>query len=149
MHGSETFFVLPPSFPSDHAVAAFAIAFVVAVIGRRMGALFLAGASVLALARVVAGIHYPGDVLGGAVIGLVSALLVLRLGSGYFPAPSFAYSAASAIRSSRPAGAPSTAPRLDAGTSRRVGQGRGEDQPRQSALPASMADPLARRKAHL
>jgi undecaprenyl-diphosphatase len=74
-----------PSFPSDHAVAAFAIAFVVAVIGRRMGALFLAGASVLALARVVAGIHYPGDVLGGAVIGLVSALLVLRLGSGYFP----------------------------------------------------------------
>jgi PAP2 superfamily len=48
-------------------------------------ALFLAGASVLALARVVAGIHYPGDVLGGAVIGLVSALLVLRLGSGYFP----------------------------------------------------------------
>ena len=74
-----------PSFPSDHAVAAFAIAFVVALIGRRMGALFLAGASVLALARVVAGLHYPGDVLGGAFIGLVSAVIVLRLGSGYFP----------------------------------------------------------------
>ena len=74
-----------PSFPSDHAVAAFAIAFVVAVIGRRMGALFLAGASVLALARVFAGLHYPGDVFGGALIGLVSAVLVLRLGSGHFP----------------------------------------------------------------
>ena len=74
-----------PSFPSDHAVAAFAIAFVVAVIGRRMGAVFLAAASVLALARVVAGLHYPGDVLGGALIGLASALLVLALGGRYFP----------------------------------------------------------------
>jgi undecaprenyl-diphosphatase len=73
-----------PSFPSDHAVAAFAIAFVVAFIGKRAGAVFLAGASVLALARVVAGLHYPGDVLGGALIGLVAAVVVLRVGDGRF-----------------------------------------------------------------
>jgi undecaprenyl-diphosphatase len=72
-----------PSFPSDHAVAAFAIAFAVAFVGRRMGAAFLAGATLIALTRVIAGLHYPGDVLGGAVIGLLSATLVFRLGGGY------------------------------------------------------------------
>jgi undecaprenyl-diphosphatase len=73
-----------PSFPSDHAIAAFGIAFVVAFIGRRMGALFLAGASVIALTRVLAGLHYPGDVLGGAAVGLLSAALVLWFGGDYF-----------------------------------------------------------------
>ena len=66
-----------PSFPSDHAVAAFAIAFFVALIGgRRVGALFLAGATIVGLTRVFVGLHYPGDIAGGALVGLVAALLV-------------------------------------------------------------------------
>ena len=65
-----------PSFPSDHAVAAFAIAFAVAFVGRRMGAAFLAAATLIAVTRVIAGLHYPGDILGGASIGLLSAGLV-------------------------------------------------------------------------
>src|SRR4029079_11869578 len=69
-----------PSFPSDHAVAAFAIAFAVAFVGRRMGAAFLAGATLIAVSRVIAGLHYPGDILGGAAIGLVSAAIVFSLG---------------------------------------------------------------------
>ena len=72
-----------PSFPSDHAVAAFAIAFSVAFIGKRMGAAFLAAATLIALSRVVAGLHYPSDVLGGAAIGLVSAFVVMRLAGDY------------------------------------------------------------------
>jgi undecaprenyl-diphosphatase len=72
-----------PSFPSDHAVAAFAIAFGVAFVGRRMGAAFLAGATLIAVTRVTAGLHYPGDILGGAAIGLLSAALVLSLGGDY------------------------------------------------------------------
>jgi membrane-associated phospholipid phosphatase len=72
-----------PSFPSDHAVAAFAIAFAVAFIGRRMGAAFLAGATLIAVSRVIAGLHYPGDVLAGAAIGLASATVVFWLGGDY------------------------------------------------------------------
>src|SRR5215210_5091150 len=49
-----------PSFPSDHATGAFAIAFAV----------------VVAFARVAVGVHYPSDVLGGALIGTAAALLV-------------------------------------------------------------------------
>ncbi len=80
-HPSETLLLAAPShepsFPSDHAVAAFAIAFSVALIGeRRVGAFFLAGATVVGITRVFVGLHYPGDIAGGALVGLVAALLV-------------------------------------------------------------------------
>jgi undecaprenyl-diphosphatase len=66
-----------PSFPSDHATAAFAIAFGVFFVYRRAGWLFLGFATLIAASRVLAGMHYPTDVLAGAGIGL---------GSGYFAA---------------------------------------------------------------
>ena len=82
-HPTETLLLVSPSnepsFPSDHAVAAFAIAFAVACFGRRIGALFLAGATMVALARVFVGLHYPGDIAGGALLGLISAGVVLPL----------------------------------------------------------------------
>jgi undecaprenyl-diphosphatase len=86
-HPTQTLLLGPPSsepsFPSDHAVAAFAIAFSVALIGgRRVGALFLAGASLVAITRVLVGLHYPGDIAGGALIGLLSALVVFFVSGG-------------------------------------------------------------------
>jgi undecaprenyl-diphosphatase len=88
-HPRETLLLVPPShepsFPSDHAVAAFAIAFSVTFVGgRRVGALFLAGASTIALGRVFVGLHYPGDIAGGALIGLVSALAVFFTAGGFW-----------------------------------------------------------------
>jgi undecaprenyl-diphosphatase len=86
-HPTQTLLLGPPSsepsFPSDHAVAAFAIAFTVALIGgRRVGVLFLAGAAIVAITRVLVGLHYPGDVGGGAMVGLVAALIVFFGGRG-------------------------------------------------------------------
>jgi len=63
-----------PSFPSDHATAAFAIAVSIFLRNRRIGALALAMATVLAVARVAVGAHYPGDVFGGAILGTLCAL---------------------------------------------------------------------------
>lgn len=68
-----------PSFPSDHATAAFAIAFAIFYFSRRAGFVFLAAATAIALSRVFAGVHYPSDVLGGAVIGFASAAVVVLL----------------------------------------------------------------------
>ena len=64
-----------PSFPSDHATAAFAIAFAVLVFSRPLGAAFLAAAAAIGVSRVLVGLHYPGDVAAGAAIGLASALV--------------------------------------------------------------------------
>ena len=67
-----------PSFPSDHAAVAFAIAFAVLAFSRRAGAAFLAGAILIAASRVVVGVHYPTDVLAGALVGWTAALVVTR-----------------------------------------------------------------------
>jgi len=69
-----------PSFPSDHASAAFAIAFAILLFDQVVGSLFLAAAVVVAVGRVVVGAHYPSDVLAGLLVGLGSALFVVRAG---------------------------------------------------------------------
>ena len=63
-----------PSFPSDHATAAFAIAVSILLRNRRAGWLAVAMAALLSLSRVVVGTHYPSDVLAGALIGSLAAL---------------------------------------------------------------------------
>jgi undecaprenyl-diphosphatase len=66
-----------PGFPSDHATAAFAIATVLLlVLGRRALPVLLA-AIALAVARVMVGVHYPGDVLAGALLGSAAAGIVV------------------------------------------------------------------------
>ena len=69
-----------PSFPSDHAAAAFAIAFAVYAVSRWAGAAFLAAAAAIAISRVALGLHYPSDVFAGALVGWGSAQLVVHLG---------------------------------------------------------------------
>ena len=69
-----------PSFPSDHASAAYAIAFAIFLYDRLVGSIFLAAATVIAVGRVFIGAHYPADVTAGLLVGLACALLVVRLG---------------------------------------------------------------------
>ena len=69
-----------PSFPSDHAAAAFAIAFAVLAFSRRAGIAFLVGAALIGLSRIALGMHYPSDVLAGALVGFGAATLVTTLG---------------------------------------------------------------------
>lgn len=72
---------LDPSFPSDHAAAAFAIAFAVLAFSRRAGLAFLVVAALIAASRVALGLHYPSDVLAGAVVGWAAAAFVTELGA--------------------------------------------------------------------
>lgn len=66
--------VADAGFPSDHATAAFAIAVAILLRHRGWGAVTLAAAAVLAIARVGMGVHYPSDVVGGAALGSACAL---------------------------------------------------------------------------
>ena len=56
------------SFPSDHASAAFAIAFAILLFDQTVGVIFVVAAAVVAAGRVVVGAHYPSDVLGGMLV---------------------------------------------------------------------------------
>jgi undecaprenyl-diphosphatase len=67
------------SFPSGHAMNAFAVAVLVAVHEPAAGPWAFAGASGVAASRVVLGLHYPSDVAAGTVLGSVLAALVASL----------------------------------------------------------------------
>lgn len=68
-----------PSFPSDHASAAFAIAFTIFLFDRVVGGIFLVAATVIGVGRVFIGAHYPADVVAGCLVGLAVALLIARV----------------------------------------------------------------------
>lgn len=60
------------SFPSRHVFSVFVIAAAWGYVCPPVGAALLAVGVLLALARVVGGVHFPRDVLAGAGIGLLA-----------------------------------------------------------------------------
>ena len=74
--------VHPPSsgsFPSGHASAAFACATVIAWASPKLAVPAFVLAALVAWSRVYVGVHWPLDVLGGAVLGVAVATALLRL----------------------------------------------------------------------
>jgi undecaprenyl-diphosphatase len=66
------------SLPSDHATAAFALAFgVYALLGRGWGVVLTVVALAVGFARVWVGVHYPGDILAAAIIAGLAVLQVV------------------------------------------------------------------------
>jgi undecaprenyl-diphosphatase len=69
----------PPdaSFPSDHVTGSAALAVALMLYGRRgMGAVALLVALLIGVARVMVGVHWPTDILGGFGVGAFAALCV-------------------------------------------------------------------------
>ena len=67
------------SFPANSMAATFGIAAAVWGVNRRIGTALLAAAGIYGFARVMAGVHYPLDIVGGAMIGVVVTFLVFKL----------------------------------------------------------------------
>ena len=67
------------SFPSGHATFYFALAFGIFYFKRRAGIWFLSVAALMGIARIYAGVHWPLDIVSGAVIGAASVLVVVWL----------------------------------------------------------------------
>jgi undecaprenyl-diphosphatase len=65
------------SFPSGHAATSFAGAIILGYLFRRALPALLTLAVLVAASRVYVGVHYPLDVLGGAVLGSVVALAIV------------------------------------------------------------------------
>lgn len=82
INGGEIDVLLKPldgAFPSEHTVIAFALAVTVFMHDRRVGWFFLVSALLIGIARVAANVHYPVDIVGGAFIGTIVAVIIEEL----------------------------------------------------------------------
>lgn len=68
------------SFPSGHTCSSFACATALAISFGKKGALAYILAVLIAFSRLYIGVHYPSDILGGMIVGAMSAFGVSAAG---------------------------------------------------------------------
>lgn len=71
------------SFPSGHAAVAFAVAFSVFLHNKKYGAVFIFLAALVGFGRIYVGVHYPLDIIGGILVGGLSALVVEKISKNF------------------------------------------------------------------
>ncbi len=82
MHGLNPLTITIPgtaSFPSGHSAAAFATAITVWLHERKSGTYFLVLAVLVALGRILSNVHTGADVVAGALIGIVTSVILERM----------------------------------------------------------------------
>jgi len=67
------------SFPSSHATNNFAVAVLLGYFYKRWLLIFLSIATLVGFSRIYVGVHYPSDILGGAIVGTICALIFIML----------------------------------------------------------------------
>mgnify|MGYP001580649535 FL=1 len=67
------------SFPSGHATFFAALALAVYSYHKKLGILYIIGALLIGLGRIIAGIHFPIDILAGYILGGAIGLSVYAL----------------------------------------------------------------------
>lgn len=67
------------AFPSGHAAFFFALSLIVYFYNKKAGLLFFVASTLMGICRVLTGLHWPTDILGGAAVGLFSAWLIQRI----------------------------------------------------------------------
>lgn len=72
------------SFPSGHSMASFVGATCIYYTNKKFGILAYILATLIALSRVILIVHYPSDVITGAILGIFVALLVIFICSKKF-----------------------------------------------------------------
>lgn len=67
------------SFPSGHTVFLFAMATIMLFSNRKLALFLCASGLIVGIARIMAGIHYPTDIISGMVLGVAVSLLLRQL----------------------------------------------------------------------
>ncbi|HEX2955547.1 MAG TPA: phosphatase PAP2 family protein [Chitinispirillaceae bacterium] len=67
------------SFPSSHATNMYGLAMLFTLFYPKLVIYFMTFASLIGFSRIYCGVHYPGDVLGGFVLGIIIAWLIYNI----------------------------------------------------------------------
>ncbi len=85
VNGAEVQVLFTPkdgAFPSVHTALAFALATTIFIHDKKVGSVFLILAIFIGIARVLANVHYPVDIVGGAFLGILTAAVMEKV---HFP----------------------------------------------------------------
>ncbi|KKP87211.1 MAG: hypothetical protein UR90_C0011G0011, partial [Parcubacteria group bacterium GW2011_GWC1_35_8] len=63
------------SFPSNHAATFSALGLSIYFYKKNIGILLLIFALLIGLARIIAGVHFPVDILGGFILGILVSFI--------------------------------------------------------------------------
>lgn len=67
------------SFPSGHSAFFFAMAAVIYLYNKKWGIWFFMAAILMNISRIVAGVHYPSDIFGGMIVGVIVGYVVFYI----------------------------------------------------------------------
>ena len=67
------------AFPSSHTAVAFGLATSIYRHHKKAGIIFILSALAIGIGRVLGNVHYVGDIAGGAIVGIVAALILRRV----------------------------------------------------------------------
>lgn len=67
------------AFPSAHTAMAFALSVSVYLHSKKIGIAFILGSMGVGVGRILGNVHYPVDILGGCVIGVITAVVIDRI----------------------------------------------------------------------
>lgn len=64
------------SFPSGHSAFFFAMATAIYLYNKKWGLGFFIAAIVMNISRIIVGVHYPSDIVGGMIVGMLTAYII-------------------------------------------------------------------------
>lgn len=67
------------SFPSMHSALFFALATCIYFLNKKVGIYFFISAFLIAISRLILGVHYPSDVLFGAMLGYFVSIFFIKI----------------------------------------------------------------------
>jgi undecaprenyl-diphosphatase len=72
------------AFPSGHAAFCFGLATIVYFYNKKIGILLFFASGLISISRVFVGIHWPTDILAGALVGIFSGWFIQKITEKYF-----------------------------------------------------------------